>query len=104
VRVTGGDENRAPGCAQGLDREVGGFARDLVVLEEVASAGDHVDLGLQRSFDDPLQRVTKRFAVLLPARAMEAFAGKGSVEMQVSEMEQAKGHKSPVRTQNLPGA
>jgi len=41
---------------------------------------------------------------LQSADAEQALTGEGSVEMQVGEMEQAKGHKSPVTTRIRPGA
>ena len=76
----------------------------MVLFEEVAAAGDQVGLGLAGAFDDPLQRGPKILAASLRPDTEEALVGEGSVEMQVSEMEQAKGHKSPVTTRILPGA
>jgi hypothetical protein len=76
----------------------------VVVLEQVAAAADQVHLGVARALDDPLQRGAEIFTASLGADAVEAFAREGSVEMQVSEMEQAKGHKSPVTTRIVPVA
>jgi len=75
----------------------------VLLLEKVAAAGDQIDLRLLGSFDDSFQGASQLLAVLLSAPAMEAFARQRSVEVQVGEMEQAKGHKSPVTTQNLTG-
>src|ERR1700736_1302403 len=98
------DEHRQPGGAQRLDDEAGGVAGDMVVFEEVATAGEHVGLGLPSPFDDPLEGGPKVLAASLRADAIKALAREGSIEMQVSEMEQAKGHKSPVTTRIVPGA
>ena len=76
----------------------------MIVLEEIAAAGDQVNLGLPSAFDDPLEGGSKILATPLRADAIEALTREGSIEMQVSEMEQAKGHKSPVTTRIVPGA
>jgi hypothetical protein len=74
------------------------------MFEEVAAAGDQVGLLLASAIDDPLEGGPKILAASLRRDAVEAFTREGSVEMQVSEMEQAKGHKSPVTTRILTGA
>jgi len=102
--VAGGDQDREPGVAQGLDHEACSVARDVIVLEEIATAGEHVGLSLPSAFDDPLKGRPKILAASLGADAIEALTREGSIEMQVSEMEQAKGHKSPVTTRIVPGA
>ena len=76
----------------------------MIVLEKIATAGDHVSLGRSGPFDDPWEGGPKILAASLRPDAIEALAREGSVEMQVSEMEQAKGHKSPVTTRIVPGA
>jgi hypothetical protein len=76
----------------------------VVVFEEIATTGDHVGLGLPGAFDDSLEGGPKILAASLPPDAIEALTREGSIEMQVSEMEQAKGHKSPVTTRIVPGA
>jgi len=76
----------------------------MILLKKVAGAGDHMRLRLVGSFDDPLQRGTQVLAAPLCANAVQALARERSIEMQVSEMEQAKGHKSPVTTRIVPGA
>jgi phage tail tape-measure protein len=76
----------------------------MVVLEEVTTARDQLRLGFVGALHNPLQRAAEIFAAPLSAHAVEALAREGSVEMQVSEMEQAKGHKSPVTTRIVPVA
>jgi hypothetical protein len=76
----------------------------MVLLEEITATGDHVGLRLPSPLDDPLEGGPKVLAASLPPDAVEALAREGSIEMQVSEMEQAKGHKSPVTTRIVPGA
>jgi len=76
----------------------------VIVFEEIATAGDQVGLGLPSAFDDPLEGGAKVLAASLGADAIEALTREGSIEMQVSEMEQAKGHKSPVTTRIVPVA
>jgi hypothetical protein len=76
----------------------------MIVLEEIATAGDQVGLGCPGAFDDPLEGGSKILAASLRPDAVQALTREGSIEMQVSEMEQAKGHKSPVTTRIVPGA
>jgi len=76
----------------------------VIVFEEIASAGDHVGLSLPSALDDPLEGGSKILAASLRPDAIEALTREGSIEMQVSEMEQAKGHKSPVTTRIVPCA
>jgi hypothetical protein len=76
----------------------------VIVLEEIATAGDQVGLGRSGPFDDPLEGSAKILTASLCPDAVEALTREGPVEMQVSEMEQAKGHKSPVITRIVPGA
>jgi len=76
----------------------------MVMFEKIAAAGDQVGLRLASPLDDPFERGPKILSASLCAYAVEALTGEGSVEMQVGEMEQAKGHKSPVTTRILPGA
>jgi len=76
----------------------------VIVLEKIATAGDQVSLGPSGPFDDPWEGGPKILAASLRPDAVEALTREGSVEMQVSEMEQAKGHKSPVTTRIVPGA
>jgi len=76
----------------------------MVVLKKIAGAGNQVCLGLVGSLDDPLKPGAQVLAASLRTNAVKAFAREGSIEMQVSEMEQAKGHKSPVTTRIVPGA
>jgi hypothetical protein len=76
----------------------------VVVFEKIATAGDHVGLGRSGPFDDPLEGGPKILTASLCSDAIKALTREGSVEMQVSEMEQAKGHKSPVTTRIVPGA
>jgi len=102
--VAGHDQNWNAGRPQCLHDNGCGFARHLVVLEQIAARGDQLYLFMLGPLDDASERLTKALSMLLGTHAIEVFAGKGPVEMQVSEMEQAKGHKSPVTTQNLPGA
>jgi len=102
--MAGGDQDRQPGIAQGLHDEAGGVAGHVIVFEEIATACDQVGLGLPGAFDDTLEGGAKIFAASLSADAIEALTREGSIEMQVSEMEQAKGHKSPVTTRIVPGA
>src|SRR5438105_3027192 len=102
--MAGGDQHREPGLAQGLHHEACRFAGHVVMFEEVAAAGDQIDLGLAGPFDDALEGAPKILAASVRTSTVEALTGEGSVEMQVSEMEQAKGHKSPVITRILPGA
>ena len=102
--MAGGDQHRQPGIAQGLHDEACGVAGHVVMFKEIAAAGDHVGLGLSSSFDDPMEGGPKVLAASLRPDAVEALAREGSVEMQVGEMEQAKGHKSPVTTRIVPGA
>src|SRR5438132_851072 len=104
IGMAGGDQHRNAGGAQRLHDEAGRLARDVVVLEEVATAGDQVHLVFAGTVDDPLQRGPEIFAAPLGTDSVEALAREGSVEMQVSEMEQAKGHKSPVTTRIVPVA
>ena len=102
--MAGSDQHRQPGGAQRLRDEAGRVAGDVVLLEEVAGAGDQVDLRLTGALDDALEGGSKIAATALRANAVEALAREGPVEMQVSEMKQAKGHKSPVTTRIVPGA
>ena len=102
--MAGGDQDREPRVAQGLDDEACGVAGNVIVFEEIATAGDQVGLRLPSAFDDPLEGGAKILAASLRADAIEALTREGSIEMQVSEMEQAKGHKSPVTTRIVPGA
>jgi hypothetical protein len=102
--MAGRDEHRQPGIAQGLHDEACGFAGHVIVFEKIATAGDQVGLGRSGPFDDPLEGGPKILAASLRPDAIEALTREGSVEMQVSEMEQAKGHKSPVTTRIVPGA
>jgi hypothetical protein len=74
------------------------------MFEEVAAARDQIDLLLARTLDDPLEGGPKILAASLCSDTIEALTREGSVEMQVSEMEKAKGHKSPVTTRILVGA
>jgi len=76
----------------------------MVLLKQVAGAGNQIRLSLSGSFDNPLERDPQILAASLCANAVEALAREGSIEVQVSEMEQAKGHKSPVTTRIVPGA
>jgi len=76
----------------------------VVVFEEVAGARDQIDGIIPGSLDDPVQRATEIVAASLCPNAVEALARERSVQMEVGKMEQAKGHKSPVTTQLLPGA
>jgi hypothetical protein len=76
----------------------------VIVFKEIAAACDHVGLSLPSPFDDPLEGDPKILAASLRPDAIQALTREGSVEMQVSEMEQAKGHKSPVTTRIVPGA
>jgi hypothetical protein len=76
----------------------------VILLEEIAGAGDQVDLRLACALDDSLEGGSKVAATALRANAIEALAREGPVQMQVSEMKQAKGHKSPVTTRIVPGA
>ena len=76
----------------------------MVLLKKITGASNQICLGRPGSLDDALQRRAKVLAASLGADAMEALAREGSIEMQVSEMEQAKGHKSPVTTRIVPGA
>jgi hypothetical protein len=76
----------------------------MIVFKEIAAAGDHVGLGFSSPLDDPLEGGPKVLAASLRPDAVQALTREGSVEMQVSEMEQAKGHKSPVTTRIVPGA
>jgi hypothetical protein len=87
-----------------LRNEAGGVAGDVVLFEEIAGAGDQIDLRLACALHDPLEGGSQVAATALRANAIEALARKGPVEMQVSEMKQAKGHKSPVTTRIVPGA
>jgi hypothetical protein len=48
-------------------------------------------------FEDSLQRGPKVFASPLCRDPEESLRSKGSVEMQVGEMEQAKGQRSPAK-------
>jgi len=102
--MAGGDQDGQPRLAKRLHDEVGGFAGYMVLFEEVAAAGEHVGLAFAGTLDDSLQRGPKILAAALRPDAKEALTRERSVEMQVSEMEQAKGHKSPVTTRILPGA
>ena len=102
--MAGRDQHRYAGGAQRLHDEAGRLAGDVVMLEEVATAGDQVHLSFAGTVDDPLQRGPEIFAAPLGTDSVEALAREGSVEMQVSEMEQAKGHKSPVTTRIVPVA
>jgi hypothetical protein len=102
--MAGRDQHRNPRVAQGLDDEACGVAGDVIVFEEIATAGDQIRLGLPSAVDDPLEGGSKVLAASLRPDAIEALAREGSIEMQVSEMEQAKGHKSPVTTRIVPGA
>jgi hypothetical protein len=102
--MAGRDQHRPAGVAQGLHQEAGGFAGDLILLEEVAGAGDQVSMRLSGTLHNALEGGPQVPAAPLRANAIEALAGEGPVEMQVSEMEQAKGHKSPVTTRIVPGA
>jgi hypothetical protein len=86
------DQDRHSSRSKRLQGEVCGFAGDVILFEQVATTGDQVDLGLLRAFDDSLQRVPQILSVLLCPSTVEALAGQGPVEVQVSEMEQAKGH------------
>ena len=102
--MAGGDQHRQPGVAKGLKDEACRFAGHVIVLEEIAAARDQVDLGRPSALDDPLQGGPKILAASLRPDTVEALAREGSIQMQVSEMEQAKGHKSPVTTRIVPGA
>src|SRR2546421_1644890 len=104
VSVAGRDKNWNAGRPQCLEDEGCGFARHVVLLEQIAAAGDQLYLFVLGALDDPSERLTQVLSMPLGTHAIEVFAGKRPVEMQVSEMEQAKGHKSPVTTQNQPGA
>jgi hypothetical protein len=59
----------------------------MIVLEEIPTAGDQLDLRLPRTLDDPLQRGSQVVPALVGACAEKALAGEGSVEVQVSEMQ-----------------
>ena len=100
IRVAGGDQHRQPGVAKGLCKESGRVAGHVILLEEIAGAGDQVNLRLACALDDPLQGGAQVAATALRANAVEALAREGPVQMQVSEMKQAKGHKSPVNHAN----
>src|SRR5438270_4624052 len=99
-----GEQHRHARSAKRVHHASGCVAGHVVVLTKVATAGDQLRLGLAGALDDPLQRVPEVFAASLGAHAVQALAREGSVEMQVSEMEQAKGHKSPVTTRIVPVA
>src|SRR5260370_12458648 len=100
--MAGGDQDRQPGIAQGLHDEACGVAGHVIVFKEIAAAGDHVGLGFSSPLDDPLEGGPKVLAASLLPDAVQALTREGSVEMQVSEMEQAKGHKSPATPPMLP--
>src|SRR5260370_4730905 len=100
--MAGGDQDRQPGIAQGLHDEACGVAGHVIVFKEIAAAGDHVGLGFSSPLDDPLEGGPKVLAASLRPDAVQALTREGSVEMQVSEMEQPKGHKSPATTPIVP--
>ena len=102
--MAGRDQHWKPGVAQRLHDEACRIAGDVIVFEEIATAGDQIGLGLPSPFDDTVEGGPKILAASLDADAIEALTREGSIEMQVSEMEQAKGHKSPVTTRIVPGA
>jgi hypothetical protein len=58
----------------------------MVVFEEIAAAGDQVDVRLLRAAHDPLERGAQIPAALLGYGAVQALASKRSIQMQVSEM------------------
>jgi hypothetical protein len=102
--MAGRDQHREAGITEGLRQEAGRVAGDVILLEEITGAGDQIDLRLAGALHDPLEGGSQVTATALRANAVEALAREGPVEMQVSEMEQAKGHKSPVTTRIVPGA
>lgn len=69
----------------------------MIVLEEIAGAGNQIHLLVVGPFEDSLQRGSKVFASPLCRDPEQALRSKGSVEMQVGEMEQAKGQRSPAK-------
>ena len=95
---------RPTSATQGLREEACRVPGDMIMLEEIATAGDQVDLRLACALDDPLEGSSQVATTALRANAVEALAREGPVQMQVSEMEKAKGHKSPVTTRIVPGA
>lgn len=76
----------------------------MVLLEEVAAARDQVGLGVAGALDDPDQGRPKIITPLLRTDAEKALTREGPVEVQVSEVKQAKGHITPMSTRILPGA
>src|SRR5205814_8516201 len=104
VSVPRGDQDRPSRRAQGLQHETRRLAGDMVLLKKIAATGNQIRLGRFGSLDDPLKRRPEVLPASLCADAIEALARERSIEMQVSEMEQAKGHKSPVTTRIVPAA
>jgi ATP-dependent Lon protease len=84
--VSGSDQHRLPGATQGLREEGGRVTGDVILLEEVAAAGDQVDLCLTGALDDALESRSQVAATALRANAVEALAREGPVQMQVGEM------------------
>jgi hypothetical protein len=74
------------------------------MLEQVAGTRDQIHLLVTGSLDDPLKGVPQILTASSSPRAEQALAGERPVQMYIGEMEQAKGHKSPVTTRILPGA
>jgi hypothetical protein len=81
------DQHRDAGRTEDLQEKASGIPCDVLVLEEIAGAGDQVGVRLLGSGDDPLERRPQVAAALFGGRPMKALASKRSIEMQVSEVQ-----------------
>jgi hypothetical protein len=86
------DQHRDSGRSKGLLREIRRVTGDVILFKQITTTGDQVHPRLLGALNDALQSIPQILSVLLRPSTIEALAGKGPVEMQVSEMEQAKGH------------
>jgi hypothetical protein len=90
--VAGRDQHGYAGAAHHLHKVVRRVAGHVILFEEIAATGDDVSLHLAGALDDALQCRPKILPQPVCADPVETLGSEGSVEMQVSEMEQAKGH------------
>jgi hypothetical protein len=76
----------------------------VVLIEEIAAAGDEVAMQGSGPIDDALQRRAK---ILPPAPSPdpeEALTGEGVVEVKVGKVEKPKAHPMPARSEMVAGA
>src|SRR5919201_1353290 len=102
VAVSGDEEDRPACFAQQFRYKVRRFTSDGLLVEEVATAGDEVATGCGGALDDPGQRLAQVLTAAERSRTGEAFASERSVQVEVSEVQEAKGQRSLVELRVCP--